>query len=255
MLTGRHALAMHAALLVAAGRMPDILAAAEAGPDLLVLDMAGAGAPETASALQTARSVAPGLAVFARIRALEVGGAEELAAALPACPNGIWLRDTIGLAQAEQLACRLAVAEAELALPAGSLRVVASVESGAGALATHSLARLGRRLAAISYDLETIVRDLGCELRPGADLPEPCRAVRAAILFAAAAAGVPAIDSPAPPGSDLDAFTAELSAARRDGFSAKLALDLDQFAAMRRLESQAPRGRWMENFVSGVATK
>ena len=43
--------------------------------------------------------------------------------------------------------------------------------------------------------------------------------------------------------------------ARRDGFSAMLARDLRQIEVLRRLSGQAPLGRWMENFVSGVATK
>ena len=130
-----------------------------------------------------------------------------------------------------------------------------AVESAAGALAIASLSGIGPRLAGIACDLAALARDLGCELGPASRLPAPLRAVRANLVLAAAASGVPAIDSAAGHLPDLDALAADAAQARRDGFSAKLALDLDQVAVLKRLSDQAPFGRWMENFVSGVATK
>ncbi|NNM73274.1 aldolase/citrate lyase family protein [Enterovirga aerilata] len=243
---------MRAALLIAA-ESPRIEDALRVRPDLFVIDQWRGGDP--AAALGRVRAGAPGAPVFMRIQSLERGGADELAAAMPAGPDGIWLRDAVGRADAERLAARLAVIEAELGLPDRGTRIVACVESARGALALPSLAETGPRLAGISYDFAALARDLGCASAGAARLPEPLAAIRAAVVVAAAAAGVPAIDSAGPALPDLDAFAGEAARARRDGFSAKLALSPDEAAVLRRLDPQAPLGRWMENFVSGVATK
>jgi citrate lyase subunit beta/citryl-CoA lyase len=180
---------------------------------------------------------------------------DDLAALMPAQPDGIWLGDTRGRADIEQLGSRLAVAEAELDLPDGGTRIVAAIESARGALLLPSVAEAGPRLAAIACDVAALARDIGCEPGSASQLPEPLRAVRASTVLTAAACRVPAIEAGAAETVDPDAYAAEAVQARRDGFSAKLACDPDQLAVLGRLGGQPPFGRWIENFVSGVATK
>lgn len=226
-----------------------------APPDLLVID-SEAGAP---SLVSRARAAHPGVPIFIRVAPLAGGGEAQLAAMMAARPDGIWLRNAIGRAEIEQLGSILAVAEAELGLDDGATRIIASVDSAAGALAIASLAKAGARLAGITYDLAALAHDIGCEIGPASRYAEPLRTTRANIVLVAAAAGVPAIDSGASHVPDLDAFAADAVHAARDGFSGKLALGSAQIEILRRVAAQLipppPLGRWMANFVSGVATK
>ena len=235
---------MRAALLIPASCRPLPADAVAASPDLVLLDAEGSW--PMAGLIRETRSALPGALVFVRIRPLALDGQEELEAALEGEPSGIWLSEAVGRRAVEQLGSRIAVGEARLGIADGATRIVAAIETAAGALAIKSLAEAGSRLAGISYDGAPIAREVGCE--PDA---EPVRGARAYLLLAAAAARIPAIDATA----DLDAFAAHASRANRDGFSAKLALDLGQLAVLKRIGAQAPLGRWIENFVSGVATK
>ncbi|MDB5559771.1 MAG: CoA ester lyase [Enterovirga sp.] len=240
---------MRAALLVSDSDSRLLGTIGEAHPDLLLLDATG---PDLAERARAGRAALPGVPVFIRISPLAEGSDGELDAAMRARANGIWLRNAAGRRAAEQLGARIAVLEARLGIADGATGIVASVESPVGALAISSLAEAGPRLAGITWNRSALSRALGCDPNPEAEMAEPLRAVRASLLLAAAAAGVPAIDSAAAGSEDFDR---EASLARRDGFAAKLARDLGQLAALKRLGAQAPLGRWMENFVSGVATK
>lgn len=246
---------MRAVLLLSAASLKAAGPAPETAPDLVLLQLREQAGGEPAPAVEQVRARWPGSPVFGRIRPLASGGLEELAALMPAQLDGIWLGNASGRAQIEQLGSHLAVAEADLGLADGATRIVASIESARGGLAVPSLAEAGPRLAAICCDLAALSRDIGCEPGPAARLAEPLRAVRAGVLLAAAACGLPAIEAGAPQIPDLDAYAAEAAQARRDGFSAKLAYDPGEIAVLERLGGQPPFGRWIENFVSGVATK
>ncbi len=246
---------MHSALLVSETNRDTLGALAGASPDLIVIEAGDLAAEALRAVAAQARANAPRVPVFIRIGPLAGMGLNQLAAALPAVPDGIWLGETVGRAQVEQVASRLAVAEAELGIAHGAMRVVASIESAAGVLAVASLAGIGRRLAAIASDLASVAGDIGCEPGHGPGRPEPLRSACGNVVLAAAAARVPAIDCTAAYLPDPDAFAAQATQASRDGYSAVLARDIRQVEVLRRLSDQALVGRWMENFVSGVATK
>lgn len=244
---------MHAALMISAATRDGLDALAEPAPDLVVLDARVLPDAALGNLTRQARAQAPGVPVFIRIAPLAAAGQDQLAAMLEAAPDGIWLGDAVGRAQVEQLASWLIVAEAELGLPDGRLRMVASVETAAGVLAVPSLALVGRRLAAIALDSGALAREIGCEPSRDGDGPEPLHAARGHVVLAAATARVPAIL--AADGPNAATFAAEAARAVRDGFAAMLASGPRDVAALRRLPDQARVGRWMENFVSGVATK
>ena len=246
---------MRSVLLLSPAGPEAIEPAPTLAPDLVVIDLNEPAAGGAAAALQRVRATWPGVPVFGRVRRLASGGLDDLAALMPAQPDGIWLRDSRGRAEVEQLGSRLSVAEAELGLFDGGTRILAAIESARGALLLPSLAEAGPRLAAIACDLAALSRDLGREPGPASRLAEPLRAVRASTVLAAAACGIPAIEAGATEAVDLDAYAAEGVQARRDGFSARLARDPDQLVVLKRLAGQPPLGRWIENFVSGVATK
>ena len=145
---------------------------------------------------------------------------------LPAAPDGIWLGDAVGRVDIERLGVALGVAEAEAGLGDGAIRIVASVESAAGALRVLSLSEAGPRLAGIACDGGAIARETG------------------------AAAGVPAMDA-----TGIDLRPIQAARAARDGFSGLLVRDPAGIAVVKAARGQAVVGRWIENFVSGVATK
>lgn len=234
------------ALLVTAPDGGRLDAALRAGPDLVVLDVGALGEAALAPVAARVRTAMPRVPIFARLPSLATGGIDAVEAALGASPDGVWLTDTIGRRDGECLAAALAVAEAQAGLRDGALRIVASVESPVGALRAASLAEVGPRLAAVACDGGAVAREAGA---PAAG-SETVRAVRATAVLAAAAAGVPAIDASAlAPGAEGAAL------ARRDGFAGVLVRDEAGIAALRGPAGQAPVGRWIENFVSGVATK
>ena len=248
----RYPYPMRAVLLVHPTSLDTIDEVVLCQPDAFLLDVAGCEPKVLLTLVGAIRTRER--PVLLRIRPLAEGGAGDLACAMHARADAVWLRDTVGRAQVEQLASRLAVAEAELDLRHGGTRIVASIESARGALALARLAEVGTRLAAIALDAQALAADLRCRPEEPGLLPAPVRATQAQAVIVAAASNVPAIDAtqtPPPP----EEFAAEAAVAVANGFSGKLALDPAQVAALRRSDPQPPFGRWMENFVSGVATK
>ena len=105
----------------------------------------------------------------------------------------------------------------------GATRIIAlATDTPAGLLALATYGGASRRLAALAWDDRPLLAALGADA--GADV---ARAARTGTLVAAAAAGVASLDRPFRD-SDLGALRAEAEAARRDGFSGKLACRPDQ---------------------------
>ncbi|GLK81199.1 aldolase [Methylopila turkensis] len=156
------------------------------------------------------------------------------AATLAAAPiiAGVVLDAASSRADVEHLSARLAVAEALADRPDGALRVVARIATAKGALGLAGLGAGHPRLAAIGWDADALAVDLGAAAPrgPGGALIAPLAMVRSAVVVAAAAAGVAAIDSAF--AGDGDAFVRDAEAARTDGFSAKFALTAAQAAAL-----------------------
>ena len=89
------------------------------------------------------------------------------------------------------------------------------------------------RLLALCFGAEDIAADLGiAPRRPDAAYPAPIAAARASVLLAAAAAGVPALDTPWPDPRDADGLAREAAAAAQDGFAGKLCIHPGQIAAV-----------------------
>lgn len=236
---------MQALRLAAADDGERLRGALASGPDALVIDIEASedavsmARREGAAAFlrDAAMGGRPRPRVFVRVSPFATGRTEaELEAVMPGAPDGIMLPCAVGRPAVERLAARLAVLEALHGIADGRTEIIASVEDAAGALAVASLAGAGRRLAALAWDDARLRRDLGLSTGGGC-LPDPCRHLRAMTVLTARAAGVPAIDSPCPEGSEFDLFAAEVGRAKRDGFSAKLVLTEAQAAAVRGVSS------------------
>ena len=150
-----------------------------------------------------------------------------LDALIPARPTGIALAGAEGGADVTRLSALLRPREAMAGIDDGATRVIAlATDTPAGLLALASYGDASPRLMALAWDDQPLAEALGAE-----DTSQVALSARTGTLVAAAAAGVAALDRPFP-GSDLGALQAEAEAARRAGFSGKLACRPDQIAVI-----------------------
>ena len=97
------------------------------------------------------------------------------------------------------------------------------------------------RLSGLTWGAEDLAADIGAlATRIEGEWSEPVRVVRSLALFAAAAAGVPAIDTVHTDFRDLEGLRRDCSAAARDGFSGKLAIHPDQVEIINEAFSPTP---------------
>ena len=162
---------------------------------------------------------------------------DDLAAVVPAAPGGIVLPKVRSPRDVTELAARLDVLEREHGLEPESIRILPIVTETPEALFTlGGFASCGPRLAGLTWGAEdlgsaigaTATRDINDDWTP------PFRLVRNLCLFAAHAAGVPAIDTVFVKLSDFAELDDECDEARRDGFSGKLAIHPAQVEIINR---------------------
>lgn len=234
-------------LLIAPADSPPRLArAAEAGADVLILDLEDSVAIEHKD---QARQAAAGLlaqlagqrgapALFVRVNGLETGLTDaDLDAIMPAGPAGVILPKSRSGMDVQHLAAKLAVQEAENDLPDGSTGIIPIVtDSGASIFGLSTYARASHRLLALAWGAEDLCADIGAEdsRNETGDWTAPIALVRNLTLFAAAAAGVPAIDALFSDFGDSDGLRHECQRALSDGFAAKFAIHPDQVAEINQ---------------------
>ncbi len=204
--------------------------------DALLLDLEDSVAPPrksearriVADCIAAARTAGTDKLLIVRVNALGTGLADaDLDAVMPAAPFGVLLPKCRSGADVNHLAAKLAVREAECALPDGETRIIALATETAGSLfQMGSYAGCNHRLIGLTWGAEDLSADLGAETNRDArgDYTDPYRLARAMTILAAAAAEVGAIDAVYPNFRDLAGFRAEAETGRRDGFSAKMAI-------------------------------
>jgi citrate lyase subunit beta/citryl-CoA lyase len=167
-------------------------------------------------------------AVWVRINPLDSDDAlADLQAVLPAAPDGIVLPKPSGAGDSLQLGKRLDVLEQEHGIAAGRTAILPiATERPAALFSLHEYASIPGRLAGLTWGAEDLGTALGASARRDEDgrwLP-PYELARSLCLFAAAAAGIAAIDTVFADYRDLPGLERYATAARRDGFSGMLAI-------------------------------
>jgi citrate lyase subunit beta / citryl-CoA lyase len=159
---------------------------------------------------------------------------DDLAAVIGGRPDGVVLPKVSSVNEVAEAGQILAGLEAQAGLEPGSTRfIVIATET------PRALLRLGEysaalpaaeRLVALAWGMEDLSAALGALAKTGADgsLTPVFELARSLCLIAAAAAGVQAIDGVHSDFRDAAGLTREAGRARRDGFSAKLAIHPDQ---------------------------
>jgi citrate lyase subunit beta/citryl-CoA lyase len=179
----------------------------------------------------------------------------DLAAIVPARPDVIMLPKCTCAADLLALDHHLEVLEVAHGIAPGSIRVLPiATETTASVLALPSMLN-SKRLIAVAFGAEDLSADLGISPRR-ADLTYPAAiaAARAQVLLAAAAAGIPAIDTPFPDPRNPDGLMREAAEAALDGFAGKLCIHPDQVGAVNAAFTPSPELRaWAERVVAGFA--
>ena len=204
------------------------------GADGLILDLEDSVATDRKKiardmALAYLRSAdRAGPKLYVRVNALDTGLTDDdLDLVMQAGPDGILLPKAVSGMDVQHLAAKLAVREAENGLPDGGTVIIAiATETAASLFSMGSYRGATHRLAGLTWGAEDLSADLGAETNrtPDGLLTDPYRMARVLTLFAASAAGVAAIDSVFTAFRDDKGLAAECTAARRDGFTAKMAI-------------------------------
>ena len=158
----------------------------------------------------------------------------DLDAGMPHAPDAILLPGSLGAASVQQLSAKLAVREAEFALPDGSTQIIALADAARSLFGMGTYRGSSMRLIGVAWSADSLRNDIGAETDRGpfGAYAGPYRLARDLTLIAAAAAGVAAIDTGFADLDDEEGLRAEALAARRDGFAGKIAIDPAQAAVI-----------------------
>jgi citrate lyase subunit beta/citryl-CoA lyase len=221
-------------LLFVPGDRPDRMEKALGfGADALILDLEDSVAP-TAKA-DARRVVADFVSansqarLWIRVNPLHSPEQEkDLAAILPARPDGIVLPKAEGGASVDELARRLTergnATAAILAIATETPAAIFALGSYGGA----------RRLAGLTWGAEDLPAAIGAATSREEDgsFTAPYQLARSLCLFGAAAAGVMPIETVYPAFRDLDGLALYAGRARRDGFMGMMAIHPDQVSVI-----------------------
>lgn len=157
----------------------------------------------------------------------------DLAAVVPGRPAAVMLPKCAGVGDLVALDHHLEALEVAAGLPVGGILALPIVSETAASVFGLGGYAGAPRLLAVCFGAEDISADLGIAPRgAGMSYPAPVAAARAAVLLAAGAAGVPAIDTPWPDPRDPEGLGREAAAAAADGFAGKLCIHPGQIAAV-----------------------
>jgi citrate lyase subunit beta/citryl-CoA lyase len=202
--------------------------------DSIALDRKAQARRSAAAFLNETVAAADRPYLIVRINGLATGLIDaDLDVIAAARPDAVMLPKAEGGASIANLDAKLAVREAIDGIADGHIKIIAiATETAAALFRAGTYAGSSNRLSALTWGAEDLSADLGAETNrnPEGVLLDPYRLARVLCLAGAASAGVPAIDTVFADFSDSDreAFRRECGAARREGFSGKMAIHPSQ---------------------------
>jgi citrate lyase subunit beta / citryl-CoA lyase len=233
------------------------------GADVLIVDLEDSVVAERkAAARRTTRdflaATPRGPKLFVRVNPLASGMIlDDLAAIVGGRPDGIVLPKAAGGDDMRRLDHYLAALEVREGLAPGSIAILPIASETAAAMFTfQSYAGSSARLCGIMWGCEDLAADVGASENrtPDGAYLEPFRLARSLCLFAAAAAGVAAIDTVFTDFRDEDGLTREAREAARNGFTAKAAIHPAQIAAINlAFTPDADAVTWARKVVAAFA--
>ncbi len=207
--------------------------------DIVILDLedsvAEARKPEArrlVAAFLSARPAPRAPALFVRINPLSTSDAlADLAAVVPAAPEGIVLPKSEGAHDVVRLDHYLTALEAAGGLPAGRTRILPIATETPRALFTlDSYRSASARLVGLTWGAEDLPAAVGASTNRGEDggYSDLCRLARTLCLAGASAAALPPIETVYPEFRDIGGLEAYAARGRRDGFAGMLAIHPQQ---------------------------
>jgi citrate lyase subunit beta/citryl-CoA lyase len=231
---------MRSLLFVPADSERKLSRAPQTGADALILDLEDSVVPANRpAARQQARDFlastgSGGFRRYVRVNPLSSGAAlDDLAAVTPGSPDGVLLPKCVP-EDLRTLDHYLAAFEAAFGISSGTIRVIAiATETPAAMFALGGYAGVSSRLEAITWGAEDLAACLGANNRRLDGVYDDIyRLARSLCLAGAAAAGVAAIDTIYTDFKDEAGLAVECAAARRSGFSGKMAIHPGQIAVI-----------------------
>ncbi len=146
---------------------------------------------------------------------------DDLATVLPARPDGIVVPKVESAEQVQMLAAHIAQAERDQGLAAGSIPLLALIETALGVVYLREIAAADDRLAALIFGAEDLAGDLGAVRTADGD---EIRYARAAVVLHAKARRLAAIDTPYIDLHDLNGLREQTISALQLGYTGKLAI-------------------------------
>lgn len=227
--------------------------------DAVILDLEDSVAPAAKDAARATVAAALHAATREVIVRVNPAGSPwhlaDLAAVVPARPAALLLPKCESAHHLRALDAALAALEVAAGMEPGGLKVIAlATETAASVL--HLASYVGApRLLALAFGAEDLSADLGIAPRlADGSYPAPVAAARAQMLVAAAAAGVPALDTPWPDPRAPEGLAREAAAAAADGFAGKLCIHPAQIGPVNAAFTPAPeRLAWARMVVEAFA--
>lgn len=167
-------------------------------------------------------------ALFVRINPLSTEDAKpDLAAVIAGAPDGIVLPKAHAPHDVEELGGLLEAAEREYGLEKGVTKILpVATETPQALFSLGEYTNVADRLAGLTWGAEDLGAAIGAMSKRGdtSEWSDPFSLARSLCLFAASAAGVPAIDTLFADFRDSEGLRSSADRARRDGFTGKLAI-------------------------------
>ena len=216
----------------------------ESGADALILDLEDSVAASrrpiargmVADYLRAHAGAARRPRLWVRINPLDAEGLVDAAAVVRAAPDGLVVPKVNGPDELLRVSHWLDALEARDGLPAGGIRLLAvATETAAAVLRLSDYARVPvPRLAALTWGAEDLAAALGASSNQDAagGYALTYRLARSGCLLAAVAAGAQPVDTLEPDFRDEAGLRAGCAAARREGFTGKIAIHPAQVAAI-----------------------
>jgi citrate lyase subunit beta / citryl-CoA lyase len=238
-------LTMRSLLFVPADAPAKLAKALGCGADAIIVDLEDSIAPERKEAARISAAGFLGAAtkpgrphLIVRVNGLASGLIDaDLDAVVPARPDAIMLPKAEGGASIVHADAKLTAHEALFGLAEGSIQIVAIATETAQALFLAGTYRgASARLAGLTWGTEDLSAELGAEANRDqhGDFLDPYRLARSLCIAAAAAAQVPALDTVYVDFRDEAGLRRECEAARRDGFTGKMAIHPAQVATINQ---------------------
>jgi len=251
---------MRSMLFVPGDRPERFAKAAASGADAVILDLEDAVVPEKrpqarleiAAYLASAERNVP---LWVRINPVDTDDAlADLAAVIDARPDGVVLPKARDGADVHRASHWLEAHEARCGFAIGSVGLIPLITESAGALLNAaSFAVLPARVAGLTWGAEDLAADIGAfgNKSPDGEYELTYALARSMCLLAAAAAGVPAIDTVDTEFKDVAAIERRARASRRQGFAGKLAIHPGQLAPIHAAFSPSDdEVRWAERVLA-----